>query len=325
MQGFEMDAVHLPVMLNEVLEYMSPQDGEIYVDGTFGAGGYSRALLEAANCTICAIDRDPDVKPLADNLTARYGERFAFFAGAFGQMDSLLAARGIEAVHGIVLDIGVSSMQLDTAERGFSFMADGPLDMRMSKEGRDACTLINEADEQELADILYRYGDEHKSRRIARRIVEERAKGPITRTGQLASIIRSAAGKREGKIDTATKSFQALRIWVNDELGELERALIAAEKLLVPGGRLLIVSFHSLEDVIVKRFLQEKSGKKESVSRHHIIQEQDETPPSFTLLKRTVIKPTEHEVAENPRARSSRMRAACRTEAPYSTYNGWLS
>lgn len=317
MGGFELESAHIPVMCNEVVKYMTPQEGEIYVDGTFGAGGYSRALLEAANCTLYAIDRDPDVQPLADKMTARYGKRFNFLTGTFGEMDRLLIAEGINGVHGVVLDIGVSSMQLDTAERGFSFMTDGPLDMRMSKTGNDACTLVNEIEEEELANILYRYGDEHKSRRIARRIVEERAKTPITRTSQLASIIRSAAGKKSGKIDTATKSFQALRIWVNDELGELERALDAAEKLLLPGGRLLIVSFHSLEDTIVKRFLQNRSGKKDTVSRHQIVQEQEEESPTFTLLKRSVIKPTEHEVSFNPRARSSRMRAACRTQAPY--------
>ncbi len=314
MKGFcTGENLHLPVMLNEVLQYLTPRDGETYLDGTFGAGGYSRALLTAADCTVYAIDRDPDVRPLADKLAAEFPGRFHFLSGTFGTMETLLASTGVTQLEGIVLDIGVSSMQLDTAERGFSFMADGPLDMRMGKTGRDAATLVNEAEEKELADILYYYGDEHKSRRIARRIIEERAKTAITRTGQLASIIRAAAGKREGKIDTATKSFQALRIWVNDELGELERGLEAAEKLLAPGGRLVVVSFHSLEDVIVKRFLQERSGKKEQVSRHQIIQASAQETPRFTLLKRSVVKPTDDEVATNPRARSSRLRAAYRT------------
>lgn len=303
-------AGHLPVLLNEVLEYMNPQPGECYIDGTFGAGGYSRALLQAAECKVYGIDRDPNVQATAEGLAEAFAGRFGFIPGNFGDMDRLAEARGIEGVNGIVLDIGVSSMQLDQAERGFSFMADGPLDMRMSQQGRDAAWLVNEADEKELADILYRYGDEHKSRRIAKKIVEQRAIEPITRTGRLASIIRSAAGKRSGKIDTATKSFQAIRIWVNDELGELERALVAAEKLLLPGGRLVVVSFHSLEDSIVKSFLHEKSGINENSSRHLIMPVEQHTPPSFTLLKRGVVKPTEQETDANPRARSSRLRAA---------------
>lgn len=304
---------HRSVLLDEVLHYMTPKAGEIIVDGTFGAGGYSKALLDAAPCKVIAIDRDPDVLPFAERLITQYGAgRFTLLQGSFGDMEALLTTHGITQVDGIVLDIGVSSMQLDTAERGFSFMADAPLDMRMSKEGRDATLFVNEASEKEIADTLFLYGGERKSRRIAKRIVEERQKEPITRTGRLASIIRSGVGHHNEKIDAATRSFQAIRIWVNDELGELERALNAAESLLVPGGRLLIISFHSLEDTIVKRFLEDKTGKRPGVSRHALVVDDTNPIATFRHLAKHSVKPTEEEITRNPRSRSARLRAAVR-------------
>jgi 16S rRNA (cytosine1402-N4)-methyltransferase len=306
---------HQSVLLNEVLHYMAPKAGEVIVDGTFGAGGYSDALLAAAPCRIYAIDRDPDVLPFAERLAEKYGAgRFTLLQGAFGDMEHLLAEHGITQVDGIVLDLGVSSMQLDTAGRGFSFMADAPLDMRMSKEGRDASLFINEATEEEIADTLFLYGGERKSRRIARKIVEERQKEPITRTGRLASIIRSGVGHHNEKIDAATRSFQAIRIWVNDELGELERVLAAAEKLLAPGGRLVVISFHSLEDTIIKHFLEEKSGKREAVSRHVPVYTEHQPAILFRYLDKHAVKPTEEEIKRNPRSRSAKLRAAIRTE-----------
>lgn len=304
---------HRSVLLDEVLHYMAPKEGETIVDGTFGAGGYSDALLNAAPCKVIGIDRDPDVQPFADRLTKKYGaDRFTLIQGSFGDMEALLAARNITQVDGIVLDIGVSSMQLDTAERGFSFMADAPLDMRMSKEGRDATAFVNQASEEEIANTLFLYGGERKSRRIAKRIVEERQKEPITRTGRLASIIRSGVGHHKEKIDAATRSFQAIRIWVNDELGELERALDAAEKILAPNGRLLVISFHSLEDTIVKRFLEEKTGKRQGVSRHSLVAETEQPVAHFKYLAKHAVKPTDEEINRNQRSRSARLRAAIR-------------
>ena len=297
---------HYPVMLPEVLEALSPVDGGIYVDGTFGAGGYAKAILESADCKVVAIDRDPDAQKRAEDMGER---RLIFLRGCFGDVEMLLREAGIGKVDGFVLDLGVSSFQLDEAERGFSFKQSGPLDMRMDPlSGQSAASIIAHTDEKDLADLIYRYGEERKSRRIARKIVEFRRETPIETTGQLAEIVRSCLPRaKHGEIDPATRTFQALRIAVNDELGELERALQAAEKVLKPGGKMVVVSFHSLEDSLVKRFFKSKSGG-EGVSRH--VPQHDEVPASFELLSRKAVKPSDDEVAENARSRSARLRGA---------------
>jgi 16S rRNA (cytosine1402-N4)-methyltransferase len=306
------NAPHIPVMLNEVIKYLNPQDGEVYVDGTFGAGGYTEAILDKSACKVFAIDCDPNVVATAEKLTGKYKGRFSFLKGKFSNMEMLLESAGIEKVNGIVLDIGVSSMQIDDGERGFSFMRDGPLDMRMSGEGMDAASFINGATEKELANTIYRYGGEKKSRYIAKAILQAREKEPIKTTAVFATIVRDAIYGKKDKIDPATRTFQAIRIFINDELGELERALKSAEKLLLPGGRLVVVTFHSLEDAILKEFLNEKSGKNTGVSRH--VMAFDNTKPnfSFKLLTRKVVVPSEEEVNNNVRARSAKLRAAIR-------------
>ncbi|MDA1089697.1 MAG: 16S rRNA (cytosine(1402)-N(4))-methyltransferase RsmH [Proteobacteria bacterium] len=307
---------HTPVMLAEVIASLSPRDGAIYVDATFGAGGYSKALLDAADCTVWGIDCDPEAQPQSADLRKRYQGRLTVLNGRFGDMVRLLADVGVERIDGIALDLGVSSMQIDQAERGFSFRADGPLDMRMAQSGMTAAEVVNQLGEKELADIIYRYGEERLSRRIAKAIVEARQETPITRTGQLARLIRSVVAKSKDGIDPATRTFQALRIYVNDELGELERGLNAAEALLGPGGRLSVVSFHSLEDRQVKEFLRGRSSAGPRPSRHLPPDTTLSQEPTFRLLGRRVVKPTEAETAINPRARSARMRAAERTDAP---------
>lgn len=308
---------HASVMLHEMLAALNAQGGERIVDGTFGAGGYTRAILEAADCQVFAIDRDSYVHQFADRLKAEFGGRFVFLSGSFGQMMQLLAAQGVEAVDGIVLDIGVSSMQLDEAGRGFSFKKDGPLDMRMAQTGITAADLVNNAPEAELADIIYQYGEEKAARRIAKAIVQARGERPITTTHQLAALVAKVVGRGAGKIDPATRTFQALRIQVNDELGELARALEAAEQLLVPGGRLVVVTFHSLEDRIVKRFFQSRSGGlEETVSRHVPLQGKAQVLSSFELKVRKAIKASEAEAGVNPRARSAKLRWGVRTDAP---------
>ena len=301
---------HYPVMLNEMLEYVSPKDGEVYVDGTFGAGGYSRALLQAADCKVYAIDRDPNVKQLAEELEAEFPGRIELLIGRFSDMERLLKDAGVEKVDAVVLDIGVSSMQIDQAQRGFSFMRQGPLDMRMSQQGIDAAYVVNNTDEQQLADIIYKYGGEKKSRRVASAIVKARAEQPITTTSELASIVRSVVRMAKDKIDPATRTFQALRIWVNDELGELRDALEASEKVLVTYGRLVVVTFHSLEDAIVKEFVNKKSGKNEGVSRHLPIVEKKTASATFRPLSNKAVKPSEEEVSINIRSRSAKLRAA---------------
>lgn len=308
---------HIPVLLNEVIAAMQPADGRVYVDGTFGAGGYSKALLEAAHCTVYAIDRDPSVAELAEKLSKSFPGRFFWLLGSFGDMVELLADRGVVKVDGIVLDIGVSSMQIDTAERGFSFRNDGPLDMRMSGSGLSAADLVNNAEEEELADILYHYGEERHSRRIARAIVAARALKPITRTLELASIIRRVM--KPGEIDPATRSFQGLRIKVNDELGELERALDAGLTLLGGEGRLVVVTFHSLEDRIVKHFFQSRSGETRGGSRHLPMPGETRTKavdslPLFFLAQKKPIIASPEEIRANPRARSAKLRYAIRQE-----------
>ena len=255
---------HKPVMLGEMLAALSPRNGEIYVDATFGAGGYSRAILESAECRVYAIDRDPNTVMLADALARDFPGRFLLLTGCFSEMLSLLAQEGVTTVDGIVMDLGVSSMQLDQAERGFSFKQDGPLDMRMGCEGVSASILVNTLPEKELADIIYQYGEDRASRKIAAAIVKEREQNPIQTTGHLADIVRKVV-RKSGDVDPATRTFQALRIKVNDELGEIERALASSPNLLRPGGRLIAVTFHSLEDRIVKRFMRPKA---DVASRH---------------------------------------------------------
>lgn len=308
---------HVPVMLSEVLANLNPNDGGIYVDGTFGAGGYSAAILESARCTLFAVDRDPGTQIFAAPLAQKYGASFKLLAGNFADMETLLAAENVTAVDGIVLDVGVSSMQLDQPERGFSFQKDGPLDMRMEKSGMSAADVVNKLAEEELADIIYTLGGERHSRRVARAIVTARAEAPITRTGQLKDIIHTVIHKRgKDAIDPATRTFQAIRIYVNHELDSLKDALEAAERLLKPGGRLVVVSFHELEDSIVKAFFAKRSGKKEGTSRY-LPEVADNSPaPSFTLITRKPALPGDAEIKANIRARSSRLRAAMRTEAP---------
>jgi 16S rRNA (cytosine1402-N4)-methyltransferase len=307
---------HIPVMLAEVLDALSPAEGDVIVDGTFGAGGYSRALLQAADCMVIGIDRDPSAAPRGRALEEEFPGRFRFLSGCFGDMEALLAEAGVEAVDGVVLDIGVSSMQLDQAERGFSFQTDGPLDMRMGGDGPTAADVVNTASAEDLANIIYKYGEERQSRRIARAIVAIRAEQPFARTGELAGAVECAIGRKPGTaIHPATRTFQALRIYVNDELGELERGLVAAERLLRSGGRLCVVSFHSLEDRIVKTFLRVRSGETSGVSRY-MPATQDSRAPSFRVERRKAVKPGAEEEAVNPRARSARLRAAVRTDAP---------
>lgn len=312
-----MTAPHTPVLLNEVLAALEPRDGAIYVDGTFGAGGYSTAILEAADCRVLGIDRDPLALQPGEQLAEHYQGRLRVLGGCYGEMVKLLADIGIDKVDGVALDIGVSSMQIDDAGRGFSFKADGPLDMRMG-QGADlsAADVVNTLGEEELANIIYSYGEERASRRIAAAIVNDRAQQPFTRTTQLAGLIRRIVKKSKDGIDPATRTFQALRIHVNDELGELARGLKASEQLLSPGGRLAVVSFHSLEDRKVKEFLLARSGQGPLPSRYLPAGDNAEREPSFNLIRRRIIKPSRAETDTNPRARSARLRTAERTRSP---------
>lgn len=306
---------HFPVMLDEVLSNLSPEDGGVYVDGTFGAGGYTRAILKSSNCTVIAIDRDPSALARAEEVKEEFGDRFVFVKGCFGDALSLVKSAGHDHVDGFVLDVGVSSMQIDQADRGFSFRFDAPLDMRMDTANDDdtAADLVNNLPEEELASIIYRYGDERLSRRIARRIVKERSEKRIERTSELADIIRAVIPRGpKDKIDPATKTFQALRIAVNDELGELERGLVAAENLLKQDGRLVIVSFHSLEDSIVKSFMSIRSGYQANSSRHLPPSPEPVQAPSFTLPRRKAVEPSDAETQQNPRSRSAKLRMAIR-------------
>lgn len=305
-------APHIPVMLNEVLDYLNPEDGKVYVDGTFGAGGYSKAILQAADCVVVAIDRDESAMKAAQALKEQFPARFVFISGCFGDVDRLLAEAGFEAVDGFVLDLGVSSMQLDEAERGFSFRFDGPLDMRMGRGSGDqsVADLVNTLEEKELADIIYKYGEERKSRHIAKAIVVRRAEQPFKTTLDLADLVRSVVYKSpKDKIDPATRTFQALRIAVNDELGELERALAASEKILNDDGRLVVVTFHSLEDRIVKNDFKAKAGTDRAVSRYAPIQMQDAREAEFLALTRKAVLASDHEIAQNARSRSAKLRA----------------
>ncbi|MBN8892121.1 MAG: 16S rRNA (cytosine(1402)-N(4))-methyltransferase RsmH [Rhodospirillales bacterium] len=300
---------HVPVLLAEVLHALAPRDGGVYLDGTFGGGGYAAAILAAAACTLYAIDRDPDAIARGATLAARFPGRLHLLHGSFGDMLELLSGAGVRALDGVVLDLGVSSFQIDDPARGFSFRADGPLDMRMDRAGPTAADLVNTLPEAELADTLYELGEERASRRVARAIVAARAEAPITTTGRLASIIRGVLPPDKSGHHPATRSFQALRIRVNDELGQIVRALKQAAGLLAPGGRLVVVSFHSLEDRIVKRFMAEATGRIPAPSRHDPAGLVPRGAASFRLLTTNAVRPGSAETAANPRARSGRLRA----------------
>jgi 16S rRNA (cytosine1402-N4)-methyltransferase len=303
-------APHVPVLVDEVIAALAIHDGGTVVDGTFGAGGYARAMLGAGAGRVIGFDRDPDAIEAGRSLVP--DSRLTLVNERFSQMDRVLAERGIEQVDAIALDIGVSSMQLDRADRGFSFSADGPLDMRMSRSGLTAAEFLNSAEEGEIARILKDYGEEPRARAIARAIVAAR---PVGRTAELAAIVRRAAGFRPGqKSDPATRTFQAIRIHLNAELDELEDGLAAAERALKPGGRLAVVTFHSLEDRIVKRFFRERSGGTPAGSRHRPVIV-DPKEPTFERIAKPV-SPAERELAANPRSRSARLRSGVRTAAP---------
>ncbi len=303
---------HIPVLLAQALRTLAPCDGGIYLDATFGGGGYAAAILDSCRCTLWAIDRDPAAVARGAALAARYPGRLHVLQGDFADMMALLGAHGVDALDGVVLDLGLSSFQIDDPARGFSFREDGPLDMRMARHGATAAELIATLDEATLADLLYRFGEERKSRRIARAIVRARAQAPITTTAQLAGIIRGVLPRDGSGIDPATRSFQALRIQVNDELGQIERALHQAAALLRPGGRLVVVSFHSLEDRLVKGFMTEAAGRLPAPSRHDPGGLAARPPAAFRLLTAKPLRPAADEVAANPRARSARLRAIAR-------------
>lgn len=310
-----MSGPHAPVLLAEVIEALAPASGDVMIDATFGAGGYTRAML-AAGATVIALDRDPTVQPHAEAVAADFPGKFQLVRTAFSGLAEAFAGTGEARLDGAVFDIGVSSMQLDQAERGFSFLRDGPLDMRMSGEGESAADIVNGWDHGPLAHIFKLYGEERQSGRIASVILRRRAEAPFTRTLDLAETIEKAVGGRRGApIHPATRVFQALRIAVNDELGELTRGLEAAEATLAPGGRLAVVTFHSLEDRIVKQFLTERTGNTPGGSRHAPAAV-DTRRPSFALQFKGAREAGEAERAVNPRARSARLRAAVRTDAP---------
>lgn len=306
---------HVPVMLREVLDLLAPRDGGIYLDATFGGGGYAAAILGAADCTVFAIDRDPDAIARGAALAVRHPGRLHLIEGRFGDMVDLLAARGVTALDGVAFDLGVSSFQLDEAARGFSFRAEGPLDMRMGRSGVSAADLVNTLDERALADLIHRFGEERHARRVARAIVRARAEAPIATTSRLAAIVRAAVPRSADGIDPATRSFQALRIGVNEELDELARGLAAAIGLLSPGGRIVAVSFHSLEDRIVKHAFAEAAGRAPGASRHDPAALAGRPAPRLRLLTPKPLTPGAAEVAANPRARSARLRAAERLAA----------
>ena len=298
---------HIPVLLKEVIDVLDIRPNGIYVDGTFGAGGYTEAILNAApNIRVFAIDQDETAIAAGQNLVQKYAPRLTLIHGRFGDMANLID----KSVDGIVLDIGVSSMQIDQPQRGFSFQKDGPLDMRMGQTGQTAADVVNTFKESDLADIFYEYGEEKASRRIARKIVERRVQKKFENTLDLADVIRSCLPRKPGEIDAATRTFQALRIYVNDELGELKRGLQGAKRLLNPNGILAVVSFHSLEDRIVKNFIAQESGHIPNPSKY--MPEVQKKAPSFEILTKKPITPSAAELSDNPRARSSRLRAARR-------------
>lgn len=315
-------AGHIPVMLNEVLGALGPSDGEVYLDGTYGGGGYARAILGAADCRLLGVDRDETAIARAQDY-ASDEPRLIPLLGRFGALDDLAQEAGFADLDGVVLDLGVSSFQIDQAARGFSFMRDGPLDMRMGQTGPSAADIVNGMDEQDLANVIFRLGEETKSRRVARAIAMRRKEALFETTLDLAGVVETALGGRRGaKTHPATKTFQAIRMFINDELGELARALVGAERLLVTGGRLVVVTFHSLEDRIVKNFMRERAGMTGGGSRHAPKMEEG-APPSFKLASRKAVSVSGEEASENPRSRSSRLRVAVRTDQPAWGGEGW--
>jgi 16S rRNA (cytosine1402-N4)-methyltransferase len=306
-------APHIPVLVRPAVDFLNVHDGGLYIDGTFGAGGYTRAILSAADCNVIAIDRDPTAITAGAELVAAAKGRLALVEDRFSDLERVARDAGIEAADGVVLDLGVSSMQLDTAERGFSFRRAGPLDMRMSGRGPSAVDVVNAASERELANIIFILGEERHSRGVARAIVKARGEAAITTTAALADVVASVVRAKPGDIHPATRTFQALRIFVNDELGELVAALTAGERILKAGGRLVVVSFHSLEDRIVKSFLTGRATARAG-SRHAPAIERP--APSFRLLTKRPVTADAEEMAANPRARSAKLRAAERTDAP---------
>jgi 16S rRNA (cytosine1402-N4)-methyltransferase len=306
-------ASHLPVMLREVLLHLAPRDGGVYLDATFGAGGYSRGILEAANCKVIAIDRDQSAVAVGAPLVEEFHGRLTLAEDRFSHLDRVTHDLGFASIDGVVLDIGVSSMQIDEAGRGFSFRSDGPLDMRMERRGPNASDVVNTLLEEDLARAISMLGEERRARAVARAIVEARKVAPIRTTGTLAGIVRSKVHAKPGDIDPATRTFQALRIYVNDELAELAGALAAAEQVLASGGKLVVVAFHSLEDRLVKTFLNARSRTAAS-SRHQ--PEARALPATFHVLTKKALLPSADEIAANPRARSAKLRAAERTETP---------
>jgi 16S rRNA (cytosine1402-N4)-methyltransferase len=304
---------HIPVLGRQAVEMLSPRDGGIYLDATFGAGGYSRSILKTAGTRVIGIDRDRSAIAGGFDLVDQSDGRLTLVEDRFSNLAEVCAALGIDAVDGVVMDVGVSSMQLDQAERGFSFRLGGPLDMRMGHDGPTAADVIAKASEADLANIIYIFGEERHSRGVARAIVAARKEAPITTTRALADIVAKVVRGKPNEIHPATRTFQGLRIFVNEELDELHLALSAAERVLKPGGRLAVVSFHSLEDRIVKNFLVER-GKSASGSRH--LPEVTQAAPSFVILTKRPVTPDDDEIAANPRARSAKLRAAERTAAP---------
>jgi len=301
---------HIPVLRDEAIAFLAPKDGGCYLDATFGGGGYSEAILEAARCAVFAIDRDPAAIARGAELVARFSGRLTLIEGRFGDLVDLLAAHGVDALDGAVFDFGLSSFQVDDPARGFSFRRDGPLDMRMGTEGRTAADLVNALDEHALCKLIRTYGEERHALRVARAIIRARRTAPITTTGRLADIVRSAVPRGKDDIDPATRSFQALRIAVNDELDEIARGLSGAIDLLSPGGRIVAVSFHSLEDRIVKRLFADAAGRGPSPSRHDPRGLAAPFRPRLRLITAKPVVPSAAEIAANPRARSARLRAA---------------
>jgi 16S rRNA (cytosine1402-N4)-methyltransferase len=306
-------ARHIPVLVRPVIEHLNIRASGVYIDGTFGAGGYARAMLAAADCKVLALDRDQRAVAQSAGLVEAAGGRLTVAQARFSELDATAQSFAIDAADGVVLDLGVSSMQLDEAERGFSFRFDGPLDMRMESDGPSAADVVAAAAERTLADIIFTLGEERRSRAVARAIVRARAEAPIRTTAALADIVARVVRTRPGDIHPATRTFQALRLYVNDELGELARGLMAAERILKPGGRLVVVSFHSLEDRMVKTFLTARAGSRAG-SRH--LPQTAPRPAGFTILTKRPVGPDDAEVAANPRARSAKLRAAERTAAP---------
>ena len=304
--------VHAPVLLRESVSFLAPRDDGLYVDGTFGGGGYSVAILGEAPCRVIGIDRDPAAIAGGLAVARRFPGRLTLIEGCFGTMASILETRGLKAVNGVALDLGVSALQLDTPERGFSFLSDGPLDMRMGRSGPTAAEIVNTYAEHQLSLIIRALGEERRARHVARAIMAAR---PITRTATLAALIRRVVPRTVNGIDSATRTFQALRLFVNKEMEELASALVASEHILAPGGRLVVVAFHSLEDRVIKSFFRARAGISPGISRHR-----PESPcshdPTFHILTRHVIRPCKQEMIANPRARSARLRAAERTTAP---------